>query len=171
MPELRPAASEYAPHHEGYVSLVEAPILPTLREQRERVREELLAIPEARGGERYQPGKWTVREVIGHLSDAERVYQFRASSIARGEKGPLPKYDPDAYVVAAEFDARTIASLVEEFLAVRDSTLELFANLPRSTWSRAAQFGSASVSVRGWAFIAAGHVTRHVNVLHERYGI
>lgn len=171
MPEVRPSASEYAPHHEHYVSLVESPVLPALRAQRDSVRKALLSIPEGRGGDRYSPEKWTVREVIGHLSDAERVYQYRATVIARGDSAPLPKYDPDAYVAAAGFDGRSIASLCDEFLAVREGTLALFENLPRGAWTRAAPLGSSAVSVRAWAHIAAGHVTRHLNVLRERYGL
>src|SRR5262245_41087164 len=84
MPELRPGTTEYAPRHEKYVSLVEAPVLPALRAQREAAQVALASIPEDRGGERYLPQKWSVREVLGHLSDAERVYQFRAVATARG---------------------------------------------------------------------------------------
>lgn len=171
MPEVRPAASEYAPHHEHYVSLVESPVLPALRAQRDSVRNALLSIPDGRGGEQYAPEKWTVREVIGHLSDAERVYQYRAAVISRGDSGPLPKYDPDAYVAAAGFDERSIGSLCDEFLAVREATLALLENLPRGSWARAGQFGSSAVSVRAWAYIAAGHVTQHLNVLRDRYGL
>lgn len=169
MPHLRPEASEYAPHHEKYISLIASPILPALRSQRDQVRDALLTIPESRGGERYQPDKWTVREVIGHLSDAERVYQYRATAIARGDTSPLPKYDPDGYVATANFDSRTIESLVDEFVKVREATLALFENLPHEAWPRAAQFGSSAVSVRAWAHIAGGHVAQHVNVLRERY--
>jgi len=171
MPDLRPQTNEYAPHHEKYISLVASPVLPVLREQRDSVPAALLMIPEERGGYRYEPEKWSVREVIGHLSDAERIYQYRATSIARGETGPLGTYDPDSYVAAAGFDARTIASLVDEFVAVRNATLALFGNLPHEAWPRAAQFSEASVSVRGWAHIAAGHVARHLSVLRDRYGL
>ena len=171
MPQLRPEAGEYAPHHDKYISLVASPILPTLRAQLHEVRDALLTIPESRGGERYQPNKWTVREVIGHLSDAERIYQYRAVAIARGDTSPLPKYDPDGYVATANFDSRTIESLVGEFVKVREATLALFENLPDEAWPRAAQLGAASVSVRAWAHIAAGHVAQHVKVLRERYGL
>jgi len=167
----RPQSTEYAPHHERYVSLVTAPVLPALREQRDAVSRAMLAIPVEKLGYRYQPEKWTVREVLGHLSDAERVYQFRARVIAEGETGPLPKYDPDANVAAADYDARSIDSLAGEFIAVRDETLALFESLPPDAWDRAAQFGGASVSVRAWAYIAAGHVEQHMNVLRERYGL
>jgi hypothetical protein len=146
-------------------------VLEELRMQREAVAEALRGVPEAEGGKRYADDKWTVREVIGHLSDAERIYQFRALAIARGEAGPLPPYDPDGYVAAAAFDTRTISSLVEEFATVRLATLALFTNFPADAWDRAAKFGEASVSVRGWAFVAVGHVAEHMRVLRERYGL
>jgi len=171
MPEQRPEPSEYAPHHERYIALVPSPILPVLRAQKQDVPAALLAIDEVNGGYRYQPNKWTVREVIGHLSDAERVYCSRAEAIARGHTGPLPKYDPDANVAAARYDVRLIADLVIEFIVAREATLALLENLPAQTWGRAAEFGAARVSVRAWAHIAAGHVAQHMNVLRERYGL
>ena len=171
MPDLRPHAGEYAPHHRHYIDLVPSPILPVLRAQRDAVPAALRKIGEDAGGHRYQPGKWTVREVIGHLSDAERVYRSRADAIARGESGPLPKYDPDANVAAAGYDARRIGELVDEFVAARDDTLALLAALPPEAWGRAGEFGASAVSVRAWAHIAAGHVVRHLDVLRERYGV
>lgn len=170
MPNTRPATDEFAIHQRRYVDSVEGPILDTLRAQRGEVGRVLPAIPQSLAGYRYAEDKWTVREVIGHLSDAERVYGYRALAISRGDT-MLPKYDPDAYVAASGYEGRSIASLVEEFLAVRESTLQLFANLPLEAWSRRATLGTNPLSVRALAWIAAGHVRQHLDVLHDRYGV
>jgi len=167
----RPQSHEHAPHHVHYLELVEAPVLETLRRQRRELEPLLLGIDEQRGGYRYAPAKWTVREAIGHLSDAERVYGYRALIFARGHAIDAPKYDPDGYVAASGFDGRTIASLVAELLALRESTIAFFENLPVEAWTRTGTMGGQPLSVRALAFIAAGHVQRHVNVLRERYGV
>jgi hypothetical protein len=167
----RPGDDEYAPHHRRYIDLVSGPVLDVLSAQREVLARLPEVIAEDRAGYRYQPGKWSIREVIGHLGDAERVYGYRALALARGDASPLPKYDPDAYVAAADFDARTVSSLCEELLALRESTLGFFRNLPDEAWSRRGTMGGNPLSVRALAFIAAGHVEQHLDVLHERYGV
>lgn len=171
MPTLRPDSDEHAPHQRHYIELVNGPVLDVLRNQPAAVAGMLLGIDDERAGHRYAEGKWTVREVVGHLSDAERVYNYRALAIARGDAMTLPKYDPDGYVASAGFDARTIPSLVEEFLALRESTIQFFSNLPAEAWSRKGTLGTNPLSVRALAFIAAGHVTQHLNVLRSRYGV
>ncbi len=171
MPDKRPQPTEYAPHQELYVSLVPAPVLGALRAQEAQIRALPQRISDEQAAFRYAPGKWTAREVVGHMADAERVYQYRALALARGDAGNLPKYDPDGYVEEAGFESRTIADIAEEMLAVRQATLSLFANLPREAWSREGTLNGKPLSVRALAFIAAGHFARHVNVLGERYGI
>jgi hypothetical protein len=162
---------EYAPHHRRYIDLVSGPVLEVLRAQRAVISRLPDVVSEERAGYRYAEGKWSIREVVGHLSDAERVYGYRALALARGDANPLPKYDPDGYVAAADFDARTVASLADEFLALRESTLRFFDNLPAVAWSRRGTMGGSPLSVRALAFIAAGHVEQHLNVLRERYGV
>lgn len=169
MPDRKPDAGEFAPHQRRYIDAVEGPILDTLLAQRQEV-ERLRDIPDALAAFRYGEGKWSVREVIGHLSDAERVYGYRALAIARGD-ATVPKYDPDAYVEASGYDGRSVASLLDEFLAVRESTLQFFANVPAGAWSRQATLGGNPLSVRALAWIAAGHVQQHLEVLRDRYGI
>ncbi len=169
MPDRKPDPGEFAPHQRRYIDAVEGPILDTLSAQRREV-ERLRAVPEAVAAFRYAEGKWSVREVIGHLSDAERVYGYRALAIARGD-ATVPKYDPDAYVEAAGYDGRSVASLLEELLAVRESTLQFFANAPVAAWSRQAALGGNPLSVRALAWIAAGHVRQHLDVLRDRYGV
>ena len=170
MPDRKPDAGEFAPHQRRYIDSVSGPILDTLAAQRDEIRRVLLPIAEADAGYRYAERKWSIRECIGHLSDAERVYGYRALAISRGDT-TLPKYDPDGYVAASNYDARTVASLVEEFLAVRESTLQFFRNTPPEAWSRTATLGTAPLSVRALAWIAAGHVRQHLDVLHDRYGV
>jgi hypothetical protein len=171
MPEQRPASDEYAPHHQRYIDALSGSVLTALRDQRADV-VRLVSIPESSGGHRYAEGKWTVREVIGHLSDAERIYQFRALAFARGDTGQLPKYDPDGYVEWAEFDRRTISSLVAEFLTVREATIAFYENLDAEAWSRKGSVGGAfAVSVRALAYISVGHVRQHLDVLRDRYGV
>lgn len=172
MPARRPERHEHSPHHQHYIDLVpEGPVLETLRRQRQDVEGILLAVDEGPAGYRYAPGKWTIREVVGHMADAERVYDYRALAFARGDAGEMPKYDPDRYVVSAGFDSRTIPSLVSELMATRDGTLQLFGNLPPEAWGLGGTLGGNFLSVRALAFIAAGHWQRHLNVLHDRYGL
>jgi hypothetical protein len=171
MPDRRPQSDEHAPHHLHYISLVTKPILVALREQRTEVARALIGVREEAAAFRYAEGKWSVREVVGHLSDAERIYTYRALAMARRDDAPLPKFDPDGYVAAAQFETRKLPRLVDEFLAVRDSTIDFFENLPDAAWSYDGTLNDARVSVRAMAYIAAGHVKRHLDVLRDRYGI
>lgn len=171
MSDQRPLSNEYSPHHDRYISLVSGPVLTVLRDQRRTVPESVGDISEEDAGYRYASGKWSIREVVGHMSDAERIFQFRALVFARGDDAALPRYDPDDYVVHAGFDRRTMRSLIDEFLAVRESTLRFFESIEPQAWDRKGTVSGGFVSVRALAFIAAGHAQRHINVLHDQYGI
>jgi hypothetical protein len=171
MPHRQPHSTEYMPHHTQYVSLVAAPVLDVLRDQRLTIPLALLNISEKDAGYRYAQDKWSIREVVGHISDAERIFQFRALVFARGDAPSLPRYAPDEYVANSGFDGRTMQSLIDEFLAVRESTLHLFETLEPHAWDRSGTISGGVVSVRAMAYIAAGHAQRHLNVLYERYGI
>jgi hypothetical protein len=171
MPHQRPQSNEYSPHHERYLSLVSAPVLGTLRDQRNIFAELPRVIAESDAGYRYENGKWSIREVVGHISDAERIFQFRALAFARGDTAPLSQYDPDGYVERSGFDHRTLRSIVDELLAVRESTLSFFENLDAAAWNRKGTVSGGFVSVRALGFIAAGHAQQHLNVLYERYGV
>jgi uncharacterized protein YciI len=117
----------------------------------------------------YAPGKWTVKQVLGHIADTERIYTYRALCIARGDPTPLQSFDQDAYMASSNFNARPLAELLEEFRAVRASTLALFGNLPAEAWPRRGIVAGYSATVRGLAFRAAGHERHHVKILRERY--
>lgn len=171
MPDPRPQTDEYSPHHEQYVSLIHGPILDEMAAGREKIRRLIDQVPEERGGFRYADRKWTIRECIGHMADAERIHTFRALTFARNDGIDLPKWGPDSYAAAANFNTRTIRSLVEEQLAVRNATIALFSTLPAEAWSREGTVSGKRLTVRAIAFIATGHVQRHLNVLRERYGV
>jgi hypothetical protein len=171
MPDQRPQPDEYSPHHEQYVSLITGPILDELKTGRERIAKLVGQVPEERGGYRYADRKWTIREVIGHMADAERIHTFRALTFARNDRIELPKWGPDSYAAAANFNDRSVRNLVEEQLAVRDASIALFSSLPSEAWSREGTVSGKRLTVRAIAYIAAGHVQRHLNILHERYGV
>ncbi|HVF88233.1 MAG TPA: DinB family protein [Pyrinomonadaceae bacterium] len=166
----RPEATEYAPYYEKYVSLVPAgDIVHTLSHQHVATRALLASIPEDAAFARYEPGKWSIKEVVGHLIDSERVFAYRALRFARGDRTPLPGFEQDDYVRAADFDARPLGDLTAEFLHVRASTVSLYQSLEEEAWRRCGAANSNEVSVRALAYIIAGHEAHHVNILRERY--
>jgi hypothetical protein len=131
----------------------------------------LAAIPEARSHYRYAPGKWSIKEVIGHLSDVERIMAYRALRIARGDATPLPGFDEDAYVPYARSDDRTVGELIEEWVAARQASIALLRNLPADAWTRRGTASNKPVSVRALAFIIAGHEQHHLETLRVRYAL
>ena len=166
----RPAASEYASFYHGYIASVpDGDILAIMRASGDEVRLAGASIDESRGGHRYADGKWTVREVLGHMIDAERIFAYRALRIARGDATPLPGFDENAYVRTGGSDARTVASLVQEQATVRDASVQLFTSFPDEAWIRHGTASGADISVRALAYILAGHGVHHLRILRERY--
>lgn len=166
----RPAKTEYAASYEPYVGWVpEGPIVALLRGQLDEVVSFLDGLDGAVADRRYAPGKWSVREVVGHVIDVERVFAYRALCFGRGDGGPLPGFDQDDYVRAAEFSRRSLESLVREFALVRRANLEMFAGFDDEIWLRGGTANDAYVSVRAIAYILAGHAAHHVTLLRERY--
>ncbi|MDT5158881.1 MAG: hypothetical protein QOC61_1044 [Acidobacteriota bacterium] len=166
----KPEANEYAPYYEKYVSLVPATdVIETLERQARETLALLRAIPEERGGHAYEPGKWSIKQVVGHIVDGERVFVYRALRFARGDRTPLPGFEQDDYVAGADFDSRSLASLLDEFEAVRGATLSLFRSLDSESWRRAGVASDNEVSVRALAYITAGHEAHHIRILRERY--
>ena len=129
----------------------------------------LRAIPESRAGHRYAPGKWSIREVVGHICDAERVFLYRALRFARNDSTPLPGFDENAFVSASRFDDRALAGLVAEFEAVRAATVPFFDALYPEEWTRHGTASGKGMSVRGLAWVIAGHELHHLDVLGTRY--
>jgi uncharacterized damage-inducible protein DinB len=172
MPNARPDATEYAPFYAGYVALVpEADVVSALRDSGREIAAALATIPESRGGFRYAEGKWSIRELVGHVIDAERIFTYRALRLARADSTPLPAFEENDYVRSAGSDARTMADLVAELRAVRESTVHMFGSFPDEAWTRRGTVSGREISVRALASITAGHARHHLNMLRERYGI
>ena|SRR5438067_8766707 len=165
----RPDPAEYAPFYASYVALVpEADVLAAMGEQLNEVVDLLRSVPEAEAGVRHPPYAWTVREVVGHWTDAERVFGYRALRFARGDATPLPGFDEGGYARAAESDRRPLPDLVAEFEALRRSHLGLFRNLPGAAWARGGVANDSAVTVRALAYIMVGHVRHHTAILRRR---
>jgi DinB family protein len=168
----RPTASDYAPAHAGYVALVEEEdILSAMEQQSSAMQKFLASLDETRAGHRYAEGKWSVKEVIGHIADAERVIGYRALAIARGEQQPLPGFDEKAYVANASFDDWKLGDLAEQYALARRANIVFFKNLRAEAWERRGTANQAPVSVRGLAYVIVGHERHHLQVLRERYGV
>jgi uncharacterized damage-inducible protein DinB len=117
----------------------------------------------------YAEGKWTVKQVIGHLCDAERIFAYRLLRFARADETPLAGFDENTYVPAGQFEDRTLESLLQEFAAVRQATIALVAGLPDDGWSRSGLANDSPISARAIAYIIAGHELHHREVLITRY--
>jgi hypothetical protein len=169
---MRPSASECFSYFERYVSLVpEGDVLAALRNQVNAVQSAFGTLTEERAGFRYSEGKWSAREVLGHIIDAERVFGYRALCIARGEILSLPSFDENAYAAAAGHDRSPLPELVEEFCELRRSHIHMLRHLDDAAWQRVGRVDEHPTSTRAMAFITAGHVRHHAAVLSERYGI
>jgi uncharacterized damage-inducible protein DinB len=169
-PAGRPEPNEYASYYERYISRVpDADLIETLERQGAETLALLRALPEERGAHRYEPGKWSIKQLVGHISDGERLFSYRALSIARGDRAPLPGMEQDEWMAGVDFDARTLADLLDEFEAVRAATLHLLRHLSPEAWVRRGTASDNEVTVRALAYIIAGHEAHHVGVLRERY--
>lgn len=168
----RPAASEYAPFYARYIDRVpEGDIVAQLRETATSLNATFASIDEARGGYRYADGKWSIRVMLGHLIDAERIFVYRALRIARGDSTPLPGFEQDDYAAASGSDARQMADMRDELRSLRESTIRFFASLPDDSWARTAVVSGNNLSVRAIAHIVVGHTAHHLHVLAEKYGV
>lgn len=166
----KPVEGEYASYYQPYIDKVEEmDLLPQLTRSKEQAMAIFDTIQEEKAKQRYAPDKWTIKELLGHLIDSERVFAYRAMSIARGEKQSLPGYDENAYVAAAAFNQRTWESLIEEYSAVRKSTCLLFAGMPEELAQQRGIANGKEVSVRALAAMIIGHEKHHLNILQERY--
>ncbi len=166
----RPDRSEAAEYYFTYIDQVlSGDILEILDAQTGQLRALLDAITEQQSLFRYAPDKWSIRQVMSHVNDTERLFVFRAFWFARGFDLPLPSFDQDVAVAAADADARSWASHLEEFKTVRAATLTFFRHVPDGSWTRHGIASGNPFSVRALAYISAGHVTHHLRILRERY--
>lgn len=169
---LRPVKTEYDPYYERYIKLVpEEDILITLDQQLSETQILLRSVSEQHGSFCYEPGKWSVKEVLGHLIDTERIMSYRALRIARNDQTPISGFDQDDYAKNGAFDKRSVSSLAREFEQVRRSTISLFRNLEPEAWERRGTANNVEVSVRALAYIIAGHELHHKALLKDRYGL
>jgi hypothetical protein len=166
----RPATTEHIPYYEHYVSLVAGEdVLAALAGQIGPTLAVLRGIPEERAGFRYAPGKWSIKELVGHVIDGERIFGYRALRFARHDPTPLPGYEQDDDIRAASFDACRLADLADELGHVRQSTLAFFRHLAPEAWLRAGTANDNPFTVRALAWIIAGHELHHLQVLRDRY--
>jgi DinB superfamily len=166
----RPERTEFADYYSTYVNKVsEGDIRQILEAQALEVPKLLEGVPEAQADYRYAPDKWSIREVLAHLNDCERLFVFRAFWFARGFSDPLPSFDQDVAMTSAWADRRSWGDHIGEFKAVRAATLAFFRDLPAEAWDRRGMASDNPVTVRALAYITAGHVAHHVALLNERY--
>ena len=166
----RPASGEYAEYYDGYISLVEgSEVIKQLSLQLPDTLAELKSVPENEANYRYAEGKWTIKEVVGHLIDTERVMAFRALSFARGDESEIAGMDQDQYVEQGAYADCDYRSLIEEFANLRMANIAFFRNLPAEAWSRGGRASENFVTVRALAYIIAGHELHHLKVLKEKY--
>jgi DinB superfamily len=171
---LRPQPGEYAPYYDRYVSLVPKgdsgiDILSTLDDQRRQTLLLLCGRTEADGDFRYAPGKWSLKEVLGHLNDTERIFSYRALRISRADKTPIEGFEQDDYVRNGPFGNTSLADLIEDYIAVRRATISLFRSLDEPAWSRRGTASNNEVTVRALAYIIAGHELHHRRIIEEKY--
>lgn len=166
----RPEKTEYAAYYEGYISRVpDGEIIAILRRQMDETLSVLRGIPEDRGDYRYADGKWSIKELVGHITDSERVFAYRALRFGRGDTTPLSGFEQDDFVRGGNFSKRTVADLAEEYENVRKSTISLLARLDAEAFSRRGSANNNEVSVKGLAYIIAGHELHHIDILRSRY--
>ena len=167
---IRPDSSEFAPYYERYISLVEkGDIVRTLEKQIAGTVSLLSGVSEHQGDHRYAPDKWSVKQIVGHLTDAERIFGYRALRIARADKTPMEGFEQDDYVRTGGFEGRKLSDLVEEFAAARKATVLLLRGFAPDAWLRRGVANNNEISVRALAYITAGHELHHRSVLKEKY--
>jgi DinB superfamily len=166
----RPDASEHIPYYAKYINLVpNGNILTILEEQVQDTSTFLGSITEEQSLKRYAPDKWSIKEVIGHLTDSERIFAYRALRFARDDKTALPGFESDDYIEPGRSDKRNWQGLIKEFEAVRRATVELYEPLDETAWTRQGVANNDAVSVRALAYIIAGHELHHVKLIQELY--
>jgi hypothetical protein len=168
---VRPEPADFVPAFADYVAEIahDEDVLDVLARQLEETPARLGSAPGALGDHRYAPGKWSVKDVVGHLADTERVFALRALWIARGEASAQPGYDDQRWVAHTGAERRTLRDMVEEWSDVRRATLALLRSLEPEAWQRRGVAGDGPITVRALAYVIAGHTRHHWRVLEARY--
>ena len=168
----RPAASEHNPYYAAYISQVpDGDLFASMESQARETVRLLRGIDEQKSQYRYAPDKWTIREVVGHVIDAERVFGYRALTFARADATALPSFDENAWAKESAAGERPMKDLIAEFEAVRAGTLAMFRGFTEDEFARSGIASKNPISVRALAYIIAGHERHHVKLLKERYGV
>jgi hypothetical protein len=166
----KPEETEYLPYYGKYISrLPDGDIIDMLERQLPETLTLLQSIPESQAGFRYAPGKWSIKELVGHIIDGERIFAYRALRFARNDRTPVPGYEQDDYIREASFDDCALGELAAELASVRQSTLYLFKHLSEAAWTRRGTANESEVSVRALAYIIAGHELHHREILRTKY--
>jgi uncharacterized damage-inducible protein DinB len=166
----KPAVTEYPTFFATYIERVASDnLLQELEDNSKQTIAILEGLTEKQASFRYAPGKWSLKEVIGHMVDTERIMSYRALRIARGDATPLPGFDEKTYVSHSEFSERSLESLLHSFSIVRQATLNLLEQFPADAWLRVGVVSNNEITVRALGFIIAGHELHHRDVIIERY--
>ncbi|SDW71059.1 DinB family protein [Paenibacillus sp. PDC88] len=164
----KPSQEEYAGDIGDYIRLVpEGNIIDILLAQEKQMTELLASLTESQGAYQYAEGKWTLKEVVGHIVDSERVMTYRLLRFARGDQTPLPGFDQEVFI--PPFGGWTIAQLAEDYKAVRQATITLLRGLPVEAWSRKGTANDVNITVRALAYGITGHELHHLGVIRTRY--
>lgn len=166
----RPPKENQPSYYQYYISLVEEDNgLLAMESQIIKLQKFIGEIPVEKEEFRYAPGKWTVKEVLGHVADTERIFGYRALCIARGEEHPLPGYDDKAYVANSNFNSRSLFDIVHEFSLIRESNLVMFRSFDQQAQARIGMANNTRVSIPALLFMILGHEIHHLNVIREKY--
>jgi uncharacterized damage-inducible protein DinB len=166
---LRPQADDFPVFYKGYIDTVGEDVLVELEKQIESLQKFLSAISEEKASFAYAEGKWTIKEVLGHMLDTERIMSYRALCFARRDETALPGFDENDYVKYAHFADRSLQSLVDEFIVLRKSTMYLLKSFNEEELNRSGISNDRPITVRALVYILAGHVNHHQHILKERY--
>ncbi len=166
----RPQPGDYIPYQTQYIDTVgDADIVDVLDEQQTSLKQFLTSIPKDKALYAYADGKWTINEVIGHLTDTERIMAYRLLRFSRNDKNPLPGFEQDDYIANSRYNEMDMATLVDEFLAVRRANMYLFKSLSADEKARAGTASGNRVTVNALLYVIAGHANHHVNILKAKY--
>ncbi len=167
---IRPGADEFAPFYAPYIAQVpDGDIVEALIGGAEIAAALLGDVPDSVASKGYAPGKWTLKEVVLHMADAERIFTYRALRFGRGDATVLPGWDENKYAPMSGATVRSLESVLDEFESVREATVSLFSGLPSEAWTRRGSANGVEVSVRALAWITAGHGLHHLGVIQDRY--
>ena len=166
----RPEVSEFSEFYLTYVNSVpDGDLLKILKENLEKTTAVAEGLSEKAGQSRYAPGKWSIKEVLGHMTDTERIMSYRLLRIGRGDRTPLAGFNENDYIDASNFDRLSIQQIIEDFTAVRKATITLINNMPEEAWENIGVANNNETTTRALAYIIAGHALHHLKIINERY--